>query len=263
MGSASAKGIEVVCADLRRVYSLDSEIYDVLGQDFLARLNYLLDYREQKIVLEENGNLRKDLGGAEFPIELNEYRDYVQYDTGQAAQEPVRFMLDSGSRFPVIFENPRINSALHIEREIPTSYSPGSFAGRGVDAGRVRALRIGTETISNPSVRLTRAVENERRLENGLLPTVLFRAIYFNHEKGYVILNPRDIGEIGERPLFPSRKIGASPLSSCCQCLTFVPAHLMYVLSFLERPWLAAFCRSRVGTFRQSYFGVCSRPSLS
>ncbi len=191
MGNASVKGLEVACADLKKVHSLDSEIHGILGQDFLVQFNYLLDYRERKIVLEENGNLRKELDGAEFPIELNSCRDYFQYDPGPEVQQPVRFMLDSGSRFLVIFENPRINSTLRIEREIPTMYSPGLVAGRGVDAARIRTLRIAGETINNLSVRLTRARENEKRWEDGLLPTALFRAIYFNHEKGYVILNPR------------------------------------------------------------------------
>jgi hypothetical protein len=191
MGNASVKGLEVVCTDLKKVYSLDSEIYGVLGQNFLVRFNYLLDYRERKIVLDEDGNVRKNLVGAEFPIEVDGCRDYVLYDAGWPAQQPVRFMLDSGSRFPVIFENPQVNSALRIERETATAYTPGSIAGRDVDTGRIRSFRIGSETINNLSVRLTRARDIERRKENGLLPTGLFRAIYFNHENGSVILNPR------------------------------------------------------------------------
>jgi hypothetical protein len=187
MGSASAKGLEVICADLRKVYSVDSEIYGILGQNFLVRFNYLLDYRERKIVLEENGNLRKDLRGAELPIEIKEYRDYVLFDSGSTAQQPVRFMLDSGAPLPVIFEDPQLILALRIERADQAVHSTG----RGVDAGRIRTFQIGSEIISNLSVRLTRARDNERRWENGLLPTALFRGVYFNHENGYVILNPR------------------------------------------------------------------------
>jgi hypothetical protein len=140
MANVSAKGLEVGCVDLRRVYSLDSDSYGVLGQNFLARFNYLLDYRERRIVLDDSGNLRKDLDGAELTIEVNGYRDYLLYDSGSAAQQPVRFMLDSGSRFPVIFENPQVNAALRIEREIPTMSPTGPVAGRGIDAGRNRSL---------------------------------------------------------------------------------------------------------------------------
>jgi hypothetical protein len=191
LGNASSKGLEVVCADLKKVYSLDSDIYGVLGQNFLVRLNYLLDYRERKLVLEEDGNLRRDLTGAELKIEVYEYRDYLLYDSGNTTRQPVRFMLDSGAHIPVIFENPQLNSALRIERETSTQYSAGARSGRGVDAGRIRSLRLGSEIINNLSVWLAQSRENERRLENGLLPTGLFRAIYFNHENGYIILNPR------------------------------------------------------------------------
>ncbi len=191
MGNASVKGLEAVCADLKKIYSLDSEIFGVLGQNFLVRFNYLLDYRNRKIVLEEGGNLRSEMEGAELPIEVDGCRDYVLYDTGSGTQEPIRFMLDSGTRFPVVFENPQIDSTLRIEREIQTAYSPGSVGGRVVDAGRIRSFRIGSEIINNLAVQLTRARDIEKRKENGLLPTGLFRAVYFNHEHGYVILNPR------------------------------------------------------------------------
>jgi hypothetical protein len=191
MANALARRLEVACVDLKKVYSLDSEIYGVLGQNFLVQFNYLLNYRGRKIVLEEDGNLRKDLDGVELPVEVIGDRDYVVYDSGLPAQPQVRFMLDSGSRFTVIFENPQINSALRVERDIPTMYSPGSVGGRRIDSARIRTLTVGGETVNNLTVRLTRARETERRWENGLLPTVLFRAIYFNHEKGYVILNPR------------------------------------------------------------------------
>ncbi len=191
MGNAAVTGLEVVCADLRKIYSLDSEIQGILGQNFLVRFNYLLDYRERRIVLDKGGDLRRNLDGTELPIEVNGDRDYFQYDSGSAAQQPVRFMLDSGTPIPVIFENPQINSALSIVREIPTMYSPGSVAGRRVDAGRIRTLSLNGATINNLSVRLAQAKENEKRWENGLFPTVLFRAVYFNHERGYVILNPR------------------------------------------------------------------------
>ncbi len=191
MGNATVTGLEVACADLRKIYSLDSETHGILGQNFLVRFNYLLDYRERRIVLDEAGTLRRNLDGTELPIEVNGYRDYFQYDSGPAAQQPVRFMLDSGTPIPVIFENPRVNSALSIEREMATMYSPGSVAGRRVDVGRIRTLNLNGTTINNLSVRLTQAAENEKRWENGLFPTALCRAVYFNHERGYVILNPR------------------------------------------------------------------------
>ncbi len=201
MGNASAKGLEVACGEMKKIYPMNSDICGVLGQNFLVRFNYLLDYRKRKIVLDESGDLRKDLDGAELPIEVSGQRAYVLYDSGSAARQPVRFMLDSGTPIPVIFENPRVNSALRIERDPSTIYSPGSVAGRGIEAGRIRAFQIGGATISNLPVRITGIRDSENRLENGLLPTSLFRAIYFNHERGYVILNPRIGGRGGNGQL--------------------------------------------------------------
>ena len=60
-----------------------------------------------------------------------------------------------------------------------------------MEPGRISIFRVGSKTIGNLSVRLTPVRQNEHRWENGLLPTSLFQAIYFNHEAGHVILNPR------------------------------------------------------------------------
>ena len=62
---------------------------------------------------------------------------------------------------------------------------------RSAEPGRISIFRIGSKSLGSLSVLLTPARENEHRWENGLLPTSLFQAIYFNHQSGYVILNPR------------------------------------------------------------------------
>lgn len=86
----------------------------------------------------------------------------------------------------MIFEYPELDSAPRIEPEDQAVHS----SGRSVDAGHIRSFQIGNEVIKKLPVRLTRARDNKKRWENGLLPTGLFRSVYFNHEKGYVIMNP-------------------------------------------------------------------------
>lgn len=58
-----------------------------------------------------------------------------------------------------------------------------------MQTGRLRKLRVGDEAFSNLPVKL--AQRGEGRPENGLLPTNIFRYIYFNNRENFVILNPR------------------------------------------------------------------------
>ena len=187
MGKASVQGLEVTCVDLRGTFSVGSDIRGVLGQDFLARFNYLLDYRRQRIWIEEGG----DLQGDHLPLELREYRDHVHCGPASSPQQEIHFMLDSGAPFAVVFEDSRVCATLQVQRDDGRADFSSAYGSRSVEPARISILRVGTESLGNLPVRLTRARENERRWENGLLPTRLFQAIYFNHEAGYVILNPR------------------------------------------------------------------------
>ncbi len=84
-----------------------------------------------------------------------------------------------------------MRSILQVERGYGRSGFSSPDGSRSAEPGRISIFRIGSKTLGNLSVLLTPARENEHRWENGLLPTSLFQAIYFNHESGYVILNPR------------------------------------------------------------------------
>ena len=48
----------------------------------------------------------------------------------------------------------------------------------------------GTRLRDVPVALVSGAAGGEARAEDGLLPTSLFRAVYFNHAGGYVIFNP-------------------------------------------------------------------------
>jgi predicted aspartyl protease len=191
VGMASATDIEVSCVDLQKAFSLDSDLYGVLGQNFMSRFSYLLDYQRQRVVLDLDGVLHRDMLGVQIPVETIEFRDYVLDDPGAVTRPPMRFLLDSGSAFPVIFERPQRGPGFEVARGVQKLSFVSAFGSRLVEAGRIGVIRIGSETIRNMSVRVTAARDNEDRSESGLLPTALFRGIYFNHREGYVILNPR------------------------------------------------------------------------
>jgi hypothetical protein len=191
LGQAAVRGHEVSCVDLRKVFSLGSDIDGILGQDFLSQFNYLLDYQRRRIVLEENGDLEKEMLGVRILIEQRDYRDHVHVDSGSESRAPrVRLMLDSGTEFPVMFEDPKLNSVLQLSRDHAPLSIRGALGSRPIKTGRIRSLRIGDELFRDLPVRLARAREIERRWENGLFPTSLLRVVYFNHEKAYVIVNP-------------------------------------------------------------------------
>jgi predicted aspartyl protease len=191
MGVASAKSLEVGCVDLHRVYSLDSTVQGVLGQDFLGRFDYLLDYRGRRVVLDRNGSIASTLEGERVPIERRDFRDHVHHGTELEGPRQVHFMLDSGAQFTVVFEGPAHNSGLRIQKEPGGGSFANALGNRSIEVGRLSELRFGDATMNTVPVRLTRGRERERRWESGLLPTSLFRSVYISHSENYVVLNGR------------------------------------------------------------------------
>ena len=99
----------------------------------------------------------------------------------------MRLTLDSGTTTLVLFEPA-------VRRLAPEIISLGdrfaraaTIAGTSWPAtGRVAYLRLGSAVLTD----LPAAIVSAERVEDGLLPLSLFRAVYFNHRAGFVIFNP-------------------------------------------------------------------------
>ena len=64
VGEKVVKNPETLFSDLREVRALKSEIRGVLGMNFLAQFNFLINYRERRIEFEDEDEKEKSLRGA-------------------------------------------------------------------------------------------------------------------------------------------------------------------------------------------------------
>jgi hypothetical protein len=185
--------VEVLFADLPEIRRLDSSIHGVIGQNFLSQLNYILDYGKRRVEFEEGDELETRLVGARLSIERDEGKCIVVAPPAAASKSGRRFVLDSALSDLVLF----VSKARKLDLEI--EHSPHSLIGVSTNAGNgtarpglIRALRIGDETFRDlPVALILNPMADGHRSEDGLLPARLFRTIYFNNKRGYVIFNPR------------------------------------------------------------------------
>lgn len=62
----------------------------------------------------------------------------------------------------------------------------------GLQVVRVHKLTVGSQRFRDLEAALLPArTSDAERVEDGLLPMVLFQAVYINNREGFVILNPR------------------------------------------------------------------------
>ncbi|HEV2913507.1 MAG TPA: aspartyl protease family protein [Pyrinomonadaceae bacterium] len=198
LGAKAVENLEILCGDLRDIRSLDARIRGVLGQNFLSQFNYILNYAERRIEFEEDGDeMGRTLRGARLPFEDDEGKIIVRPEPASPKERALRLVLDSGISSLLLFSasSGRLGYDLDFSESLPLKASTNFGSSSGMRTGRIRKIRIGGETFRDlPLVLADGDAIRESRTDDGLLPTRLFRAIYFDHKAKMLILNPRPPG---------------------------------------------------------------------
>jgi predicted aspartyl protease len=188
IGGKSATNLESLFSDLREVRAVKPEIRGVLGMNFLARFNFMINYRERRIELEDEDELEKSLRGERSPIEWREGRALVSAQSGK--NKIRRLVLDSGIASPLLFtadwRDPELDWAPGAPQPLQARSDLGSRLAR---QKRLRNFGVGGVSFYDLPVAVVAA--SEGRVEDGLLPTCLFQSVYFNSRKKFVMLNPK------------------------------------------------------------------------
>ena len=186
LGNRSAANVEVLWQDLSAVRTLDNRISGLLGQNFLSQFNYLLSYRDKRIVFEQNDELRKQMHGTAISVEHNEGMIVVTAQSPRRSDRNVHLVLDSGSAGLMFFAGVCDRAGFQFRQSDAARWVSTDTGNRGVTSGLLGKIMIGNNTLFDlPAV----VLENERRSQDGILPTNLFDRVYFNNTGKYVILD--------------------------------------------------------------------------
>jgi predicted aspartyl protease len=187
-GPVKVENVPVLIQDLSELRKLDSHVDGIAGQNFLSHFNYLLNYRKRVIQIELGNEIRDAVGGDQIPIESSGNRMFVASEAQSVERAKLRLLLDSGTNSIVLLSH--ASRTLHVPvRQIGLEKTiSGSVR---LEVGRLRMLTIGSEQFRNIAVALP-AAEPAERIGDGLLPTVLFQALYVNNREHFIVLNPQD-----------------------------------------------------------------------
>jgi Aspartyl protease len=215
LGSETFSGVEVLWMDLANLRARDSRIQGVIGQDLLRTRSFLLDYESRRLMFDPTPDWDGD--GQRLPLDWSDGRPVVRavaHHTGRDGaghtSAPMRFVIDSGGTHVILFDRtparpasprpaspwpasqaqPLVNA---LRRHATTTMTMRTHGGsRPVMTATVDRLEL-TEGIALRDV-MTALVPmdpEQGRIEDGLLPASLFRAIYFDNRANEVVLNPR------------------------------------------------------------------------
>jgi predicted aspartyl protease len=189
VGGNISTDVEALVSGLQQLRRLDPRVSGVLGQNFLEQFNYTLDYDGRAINFEGGGGVPPE--GERVPFALEEGKLIVSAFPGPPVARTWRLVLDAAADGLVIFDDPPGALALALRAQGASLLLTEAGSGETRSA-RLRSLQVGGSRLEDVPVALLHGVAGRAaRGEDGLLPTSLFRAIYFNHTGGYVIFNPK------------------------------------------------------------------------
>jgi hypothetical protein len=182
IGGASVEGLTPSLVSRSRLRALQSGIDGVIGQDFLSRFDYTLDYRRKRL----RWTAEPDDGPARLPLIRAGDRPLVQLP-GDERQGPVLMVPDSGTEGFVVFER-RGRTAVMVD------YASQLLAVSALDQRRIgrsavlRELRLGPLVLRDlPAVVLGR--EGDRAFEgDGLMPLHHFSSVSFNNSEAFMLV---------------------------------------------------------------------------
>lgn len=182
IGGIAVDGLTATALPAASAAMLGPGLDGVLGQDFLSRFSYTIDYRASRIRWHEPGYVAPGVRLTLIPSQ-----DRWLVELPQAGTAPAyRFVPDSGADTLVLYGD---GLAAHIVREWRDDRAAlGSLTGvREVRTGIVGGLRVGDATIER---QLAVVVPGERREPDGLLPLHLFASAQLNARDRSLVIQP-------------------------------------------------------------------------
>jgi hypothetical protein len=171
LGPATASDQEFLFTGLDRVHQLSSGIQGVIGQEFLSRFDYLLDFSARRVVF---GGVEPE-GGFRTVFNLVDGRPAVETDMGQ-------MVLDSGTALAVLYAASIGGSGGRLKTAFGSASMSQTFDLR---------FRVSGHAYSTTAV----AVPRGSLKESGIIPASLFRSLYVNNSAKYLILNPATLSK--------------------------------------------------------------------
>jgi predicted aspartyl protease len=186
LGGASSSGLGVIVDKLARQKTLAPGIRGVLGEDFLSRFDFFIDYKRQWVrfggSIPAGERCRfETIGQHNGSPTINRLLILTEFIDGGTRE---LLQLDTGARVPELFP------ASHDTFSSP-SWEGTMAISNGADEVTIdsnAAIKIGSTVVRGLDV-----VQSRRSLvfdAAGLLPAAIFRSIYISHSGGFVVLNP-------------------------------------------------------------------------
>jgi hypothetical protein len=192
---------EVVVQDLGQIQAADPRIRGVLGENFLAHFDLLIDYPHKLLCLDETGAMRGSVRGERISLVAPEHpesevpftdRLVISVHVSGTGTRQVLLQLDSGSDGLILYAGGD-EAKRGVLKQATLQGGGVSKAQRAFAVLPPQDMRIGNHILRNISFVTPVSVAKNvpQRDEDGLLATVLFQRVFISGRDHYVVFNPK------------------------------------------------------------------------
>ena len=190
----------VLIQDLASFQAVDPRIRGILGENFLAHFDILINYRHKLLCLDDTRMMLDQVQGEHIPLlpwhteddsRFTELPVFPVHLSGVGTRQ-VTLLLDTGSDVPVLYAG-REQTKLPLLESATLQESSMSKARETYASVQPQNMRIGTRTLGRISFLTPTNVAKDMppQDEDGLLPTGIFQQVFICHADRYVIFDPR------------------------------------------------------------------------
>jgi hypothetical protein len=190
-----------VVNDLWQIQAADPHIRGLLGQNFLAHFDLLIDYAHKQLCLDKTGALSESVRGERIPVVPPQSpetelpfteRLVVPVHLSGAGTREILLQLDSGIDGPLLYPATSERKPGILDRATPRAATVSEAQKAFADLPP-QDMRIGSRTLS--AVPFATPVSSGKDVPHlqtdGLLPTMLFRRVFISGAGHYVVFDWR------------------------------------------------------------------------
>jgi Aspartyl protease len=191
----------VVVQGLGQIQAVDPRIRGVLGENFLAHFDLVIDYSHKLLCLDQTGAMRESVRGERNSLVAPQHpesevpfmeRLVISVRLSGTGTRQILLQLDSGSDGPILFAGGNETKSALLKKAVQQGGNV-SDAQRAFAVLPPQDMRIGTRTLSHIFFVTPVSVEqNVPPMEaDGVLPTVLFQRVFISGSDHYVVFDPK------------------------------------------------------------------------
>jgi hypothetical protein len=200
IGAHRVENVLAVVEDMAQLHQADPKLRGIVGENFLAHFDFLIDNEHRFLCLDESGALASSIKGPRLPLaqpygpdrDLPFTRPLVIATQLAGTRTPMLLRLDSGSNAAVLYATPAekslaLNNAQILKRAIAgTEQDFAVLQPQPIAAAGHTLCQI---TFVQPMNSVGAATQPR---EDGTLPTAIFRRVFVSYSSQFAILEPGD-----------------------------------------------------------------------